>query len=101
MRVTTESPLVTRTVVGGREYTARDGIFHMPEPAARAYLKATEQAALSLAGVRRAGDGFWCPACRFASYFTTCSKCGGACRRETETPDGCTNEDRRRGPVGW
>jgi hypothetical protein len=96
MRVTTESPLVTRTSVAGAEYVARKGIFDMPEAHARAYLKATDQAALSLAGVRRTRDGYWCDPCKFATYFKSCSRCGGNCRREG-TPDGSTEEDRQPG----
>lgn len=103
MRVTTESPMVTRTQVGDTEYVAKQGIFDMPEQHARAYLKATDQAALSLAGVRRARDGFWCAACRFASYFKTCSRCGGECCRE-EKSDGSGNAAQEQHPPlvpGW
>jgi hypothetical protein len=101
-RVTTESPLVTRTQVGPNEYIAKDGIFRMPDGDARIYRKATGQAALSLAGVRRRGDGFWCANCKFATFFKKCSKCGGECRRE-ENPDG-TSAAQEQAPVilyGW
>jgi len=101
MRVTTESPMVTRTQVGDTEFVAKDGIFNMPDEHARLYLKATGQSALSLTGVRQRRVGFWCPACRFAAFFKTCSKCGGECRRE-ENPDG-TSAAQDKPPVvpGW
>jgi hypothetical protein len=101
-RITTESPLVTRTQVGATEYVAKDGIFQMSDTDARIYREATGQAALSLAGVRRRGDGFWCETCKFATYFKKCSKCGGECRRE-ENPDG-TSAAQQDKPVvlyGW
>jgi hypothetical protein len=103
MRVTTESPMVTRTEVGDRTFVAKDGIFNMPDEHGRLYLKATGQAALSLAGVRRTRDGYWCEPCRFATYFKKCSKCGGECRRE-ENPDGSSNARKDFPPVvltGW
>jgi hypothetical protein len=87
MRVTTESPMVTRTQVGDTEFVAKDGIFTMPDGHARLYLKATGQSALSLTGVRHRRVGYWCEPCRFASFFKICSKCTGECRRE-ENPDG-------------
>lgn len=103
MRVTTESPMVTRTQVAGTEFVAKDGIFDMPEDHARLYLKATDQQALSLAGVTRRRVGFRCETCGFGSYFKICSKCGGECRRE-ENPDGSTASQGSKPPVipaGW
>lgn len=101
MRVTTESPLVTRTNVAGTEFVAKDGIFDMPDDHARVYLRATEQSALSLTGVRRTKVGFWCEACRFGTFFKICSKCGGECRRE-ESPDGSiASQDKPPVVPGW
>lgn len=100
-RVTTESPMVTRTEVGGREYVAKDGIFKMPEDHARLYLKATGQTALSLTGVRRTRVGYWCPTCRFGTYFKTCSKCGGECCREESSDGSIASQDRPPVVPGW
>lgn len=101
-RVTTESPLVTRTEIAGSEYVARQGIFDMPDDHARLYLKATDQQALSLAGVARRRDGYWCGECRFSTYFKICSNCGGECCRE-ENPDGTSAAQQGYPPIvpGW
>ena len=82
MRVAAEDRRQVATVVGGREYRARDGYFDMPDGAAKLHLKAGELPAPSAAlPVGRQG-GYRCAECGFGTFFTTCSRCGGTCERE-------------------
>jgi hypothetical protein len=69
--------------VGGRVYKAgRNGLFDMPEAAAR-YTIALEGGQLpALSGTTTSHLGRRCQACGFGSFFTTCSRCGGRCVRE-------------------
>jgi hypothetical protein len=66
----------------GRRYRARDGIYDVPDRDAKALLKAGGALPNQL-GATSAGTGFRCEACRFGSFFTTCSRCGGTCTKET------------------
>ena len=92
MRVPSETIRCVQTVVDGTTYTARKGFFEMPDHHARTYLQASEQEAPTLAGVATRSIGFRCPACRFGSYFATCSRCGSACHREV--PDATGPQER-------
>lgn len=65
----------------GRRYTARDGIYDMHPRDARALI-AEGGFAPSLSGVTARGLGWRCPACRFGSFFRTCSRCGETCVKE-------------------
>ncbi len=69
--------------VGGRVYRRQgNGLFDMPEAAAR-YTIANEGGQLaSLSGTTRSEFGFRCLDCGFGSFFTTCSRCGGNGVRE-------------------
>jgi hypothetical protein len=69
--------------VGGKVYrTGRDGLFDMPEKAARYTIKYEGGQLPSLSGTTRTALGRRCQVCGFGSFFTTCSRCGGNCVRE-------------------
>lgn len=58
----------------GRRYNFRNGIADVSPADARAIVR--EGGFIpSLAGTSRAGVGFPCPTCGFASYFRRCSRC--------------------------
>jgi len=69
--------------VAGRVYRRpKNGLFDMPEAAAR-YTIAQQGGQLpSLSGVTRSEFGFRCGSCGFGSFFATCSRCDGQCSRE-------------------
>lgn len=67
--------------VHGRRYRSADGLYRMrPEDAAM--LRAAGGFPASLIHASRT-IGRRCTTCGFGSYFTTCSRCGGTCTRET------------------
>jgi hypothetical protein len=65
----------------GRTYTARNGIFDLPEGAAKRAVRLEVGQVPALNGPTHSGFGYHCPACNFASYFKTCSRCAGDCQR--------------------
>jgi hypothetical protein len=73
--------------VGGRVYRrGRNGLFDMPDSAAK-YTIANEGGQLpSLSGTTRSEFGYRCinPFCGFGSFFSTCSRCNGVAMRESE-----------------
>jgi hypothetical protein len=69
--------------VNGRRYRSRDGVYDMA-PADAKMLRAAGGFASALNGVAPAGTGFSCVDCGFGSWFTTCSRCGGVCRKAEE-----------------
>jgi len=89
-RVPAEDIRQVATVIDGREYRASGGFFDMPDRDAKAHL-ASAGFGGSWSPVRgatgRRALGRRCKDCGFGSYFTTCSRCGGACQREgTDAP---------------
>lgn len=66
-----------------RRYSGRDGIYSVVDSDVAA-LKSEGFTEKSLSGTTRSGDGFRCEACGFGSWFRTCSRCGGACKKENE-----------------
>lgn len=83
VRVPAEDRRQVQTEIGGVRYTARGGYFQMPETHAKLHREAGNLPDASPAagpvGRRR---GFRCTECGFGAFFTTCSRCGGACVRE-------------------
>lgn len=67
--------------LSGRRHRARDGFYQMDARDGRA-LVAAGGFLPSLAGHTHSTIGFRCPGCGFGSFFRTCSRCGGDCRRE-------------------
>lgn len=65
--------------VTGRRYRSRDGVYDMHPVDAAALVKAGGFAP-NLGG--RTSGGYRCSACDFGSFFTTCSRCGGTCKKE-------------------
>lgn len=72
-------------VVDGRTGAKRryHGRIVTPHPADRRALLDAGYHERAAAGPAPAGAGRRCQACGFGSYFTTCSRCGGTCTRET------------------
>jgi hypothetical protein len=69
--------------VGGRVYRRqRNGLFEMPESAAKYTVKNEGGQMPALSGVTSRRFGFRCPECGFGSNFVLCSRCGGECARE-------------------
>lgn len=82
VKIRAEDRRQVATVIGGREYRARNGYFELPDAAAKIHREAANLPAPATAlPVGRRG-GFRCTACGFGTFFTTCSRCGGACERE-------------------
>jgi len=68
---------------GGAKGYAQGGVFKMDDHAAKLAVKAGGAiASLTASPARLASIGFWCTACGFGSYFTTCGRCGAECVRE-------------------
>jgi hypothetical protein len=67
--------------VTGARYRSSDGVYDMHPRDAAAY-KTIGAFSPSLAGAATRSGGYSCTDCGFASWFTTCSRCGGACRKE-------------------
>lgn len=65
----------------GRRYRAKDGVYEMSQSDAKAVVK-LGGANCSLSGTTRTEIGYRCEDCDFASFFTTCSRCGGKAERE-------------------
>jgi len=71
--------------VGGRVYRrGRNGLFDMPEPAAKYTIALEGGQEASLSGTTRTAIGYRCTECGFGSFFADCSRCGGECFREYE-----------------
>jgi hypothetical protein len=83
LRVVPQADNCREIEVGGKIYKRhRNGLFDMPERAAR-YTVALEGGQWpALSGVARRSEGFVCQSCGFGSWFRTCSRCGGSCERE-------------------
>ena len=83
MKVVPQAGNCKEVEVGGRVYrTGRDGLFDMPERAARVTVAQEGGQWPALSGITRRGQGFVCASCGFGSWFRTCSRCGGECERE-------------------
>jgi len=67
--------------LSGHRYTARGGVYEMPDRDGRALVEAGGFLP-SLAGASGRAVGFRCPGCGFGSYLRTCSRCGSTCDRE-------------------
>lgn len=67
--------------VTGRRYRSSDGVYDM-HPADAAAYKRIGAFSPNLAGANP-GVGYACVDCGFGSFFTTCSRCGGVCRKES------------------
>jgi hypothetical protein len=69
--------------VGGRVYRrSKNGLFDMPESAAKYTIALEGGQEASLSGTTRSRFGFRCVECGFGSFFAACSRCGGECARE-------------------
>jgi hypothetical protein len=69
--------------VGGRVYRRnRNGLFDLPEAAARFTIANGGGQLPALSGSTRKGTGFRCTACGFGTFVKSCSRCGGDCERE-------------------
>ena len=66
--------------VTGRRYRSTDGIYDM-HPADAAVYRTIGATLPTLAGVASKRAGFVCVDCGFGAWFTTCSRCGGTCRK--------------------
>jgi len=83
VRVAAEDRRQVQTEIGGVRYTARGGYFQMPETHAKLHREAGNlPSSAPAAGPLGRRVGYRCPACGFGSVFITCSRCGGACKRE-------------------
>lgn len=83
MKVVPQAHNCREIEVGGRIYRRkRNGLFDLPERAARIAIKNECGQVASLSGTTRTGEGYRCTSCGFGSFFTTCSRCGGAAVRE-------------------
>lgn len=81
MRVCAPDGAVREVDSRGRRYRSKDGVYDMPESEARR-LVAAGGFMPSLAGHTARSIGFVCRGCGFGSFFKTCSRCGGDCRKE-------------------
>lgn len=80
MRVPAEDRRQVATVIGGREYRARDGFFELPDRAAQAHLAESGYGrSWQTPGVPAPRGGRRCVDCGFGSFFTVCGRCGGEC----------------------
>jgi hypothetical protein len=69
--------------VGGRTYRRRaNGLFDLPEAAAKHVVKFEGGQQPSLSGTTRKATGFRCVDCGFGTFVKTCSRCGAECERE-------------------
>ncbi len=68
--------------VNGHRYRTRDGMYEM-RPADARMLRAAGGFVPALNGTAPAGSGYTCTGCGFGSWFTTCSRCGATCTRES------------------
>jgi hypothetical protein len=68
--------------VTGRRYRAKDGVYEMSPRDGRA-LVAAGGFLPSLSGATSRTTGYRCGRCGFGSFFTTCSRCGGTCTKES------------------
>lgn len=69
--------------VSGRRYRSRDGMYEMAPADAKALLSVGGFTP-GLGGPTPRATGYRCHDCGFGSYFISCSRCGGACSKETE-----------------
>lgn len=84
MRVPAEDRMQMATVVGGREYRARDGFFDLPERYASAHLQESGYGRTwQVPGVPAPKGGRRCAGCGFGSFFAICGRCGSECPRES------------------
>jgi hypothetical protein len=67
--------------VTGLRYRSTDGVYDMHPADAAAYRRIGAFSA-SLIGATSPAVGYACVRCGFASFFTTCSRCGGECRKD-------------------
>ncbi len=83
MKVVPQASNCREIEVGGRIYRRKpNGLFDMPEAAAK-YTIALEGGQLpALSGSTRRSIGYRCQDCGFGSFLKSCSKCGGECERE-------------------
>lgn len=83
MKVVPQAENCREVEVGGRIYRRRpNGLFDMPEAAAKYTIALEGGQVPSLSGSTRKALGFRCQACGFGSFFATCSRCGGSAERE-------------------
>jgi hypothetical protein len=84
VKIAAETSAQVATNINGVEYRAKGGYFEMPTEHARAHRTfgnlPTPSALLPVG--RSAGYRCTNQACRFASFFVTCSHCNGHCERE-------------------
>lgn len=81
MKVCAPDSAVREVESRGRRYASTDGVYDMPSSEA-ARLVAAGGFLPSLTGQTSKRVGYVC-ACGFGSYFTTCSRCGGTCSKES------------------
>ena len=66
--------------MGGRIYRRKgNGLFDMPEAAARYTIANEGGQQASLSGTTRSEFGYRCVNCNFGSFFVDCSRCGSVC----------------------
>lgn len=83
MKVVPQASNCNEIQVGNAVYRRHgNGLFDMPEAAAKHTIKYEGGQVPSLSGTTRTGQGFRCLVCGFGSFFVTCSRCGGNCGRE-------------------
>lgn len=89
VKVRAEDRRQVQTDIGGVRYTQRNGYFRMrPEHVKHHLAAANLPAPSAVLPVGRSG-GFRCTKCGFGSFFTTCSRCQGACEREGAEAHAC------------
>lgn len=70
----------------GSTKRSKDGTFHLSEHQARMGVAASAGFIVPEMGTAtKRTDGFRCVECGFGSWFTTCSRCGGECFKETDS----------------
>jgi hypothetical protein len=67
--------------LSGVRYTAKDGRYTMSDRDAKALKDAGGFYPNAMGAPVGKKDGFTCDECGFGSFFKTCGRCGGACRR--------------------
>lgn len=82
VKVMAETSAQVATNINGVEYRARNGYFEMPAEHAKAHRTFGNLPTPSAMLPVGRSAGYRCPACGFASFFVTCSRCNGHCERE-------------------